>query len=173
MKQKIIIAVIAVIIIGGGIYWFVFGPGSTRFCCAPNDNTQEQTENTPQEGDVVGEVPGDPEEDPLTPTSDTIAVSTQIAGSSVTIDNVFLSKPGFIDIHESTSNGQPGKSVGVSGYLGVGAKQDLEINAPIVAGKKYFAVVHFDNGDKKYTYPADAAAMKDNLPVQAMFSVAQ
>jgi hypothetical protein len=168
MKQKVIIGVVAAIVVLAGLYLYMQNKND-----AANSNNTNQNANTPQEGDVVGDVPGDPEEDPQTPTTDTIAVSTQIAGSSVTIDNVYLSKPGFIDIHEATSNGQPGKSVGVSGYLGVGAKQDLEISAPIVAGMKYFAVVHVDDGDKKYDYPSDAAAMKDGLPVQAMFSVSQ
>lgn len=168
MKQKVIIAIVAIVVIAGAAYWYV----SNNKAVAPETNS-----NVAQNSDdqlPPGDVPGDkPESNPTVPTSDTIAVSTQIPGDSVTIDNVYLSKPGFVDIHESTSNGQPGKSVGVSGLLGVGAKQDLEINAPIVAGKKYFAVVHYDNGDKKYSYPADAAATKDGLPVQAMFSVSQ
>lgn len=167
MKQKIIIAIVAVLVILAGIYIYTQQDDSQT---ADNNN---QTNDMPQEGDIVGEVPGDPDEDPQTPTSDTIAVSTQIAGDSVIIDNVFLSKPGFIDIHEATSAGQPGKSVGVSGYLGTGAKQDLTINAQIVAGAKYFAVVHVDDGDKKYNFPSDAAATKNGLPVQVLFSVSQ
>lgn len=167
MKQKIIIGIVVAIVVLGGLYLYMQNNDD-----ATNQNTN-QNANDPQEGDVVGDVPGDPDEDPQTPTTDTIAVSTQIAGDSVTIDNVFLSKPGYIDIHEATSNGQPGKSVGVSGYLEVGAKQDLEVRAPIVGGAKYFAVVHVDDGDKKYDYPADAAAMRDGLPVQVMFSVSQ
>lgn len=168
MKQKVLIAVIAILAIAAVVLIYTRNQNNE----IAND-TETNQNNEPQEGDVVGDVPGDPEGDPLTPTTDTIAVSTQVPGSSVTIDNVYLSKPGFIDIHESTSNGQPGKSVGVSGYLGVGAKQDLEITATLVPGGKYFAVVHVDNGDKKYTYPTDAAAMSEGLPVQTMFSVSQ
>ncbi len=170
MKQKVIIAIVAVIIILGAVIWYV----SAQKAIAPEMNNEtSQSANTNTEL-PPGDVPGDaPETNPTIPTSDTIAVSTQIPGDSVTIDNVFLSKPGFIDIHESTSNGQPGKSIGASGLLGVGAKQDLEINAPIKPGAKYFAVIHVDNGDKKYTYPADAIAMKDGLPLQIMFSVSQ
>ncbi len=168
MKQKVIIAVVAIVVIFGGIYLYV----SNNKAVAPETSTNV-SENTNTDL-PPGDVPGDkPETNPTIPTSDTIAVSTQVPGDSVTIDNVYLSKPGFVDIHEATSNGQPGKSVGVSGLLGVGAKQDLEIKATLEAGKKYFAVIHVDNGDKKYTYPADAAAMKDGLPLQTLFSVSQ
>lgn len=170
MKQKIIIAIVIALLAIAGIYLYM---NSQNKDSKEINNNEQTTQDQSQKDDIVGDVPMDPKEDPLAPTTDTIAVSPQIAGSSVTIDNVFLSKPGFIDIHEATAAGEPGKSVGVSGYLGVGAKQDLEITAPIVAGKKYFAVVHYDNGDKKYTYPADAAAMKDSLPIQALFSVSQ
>lgn len=169
MKQKIIIAIIAILIIVGAVAWYV----SSNKAVAPetNTNTAQNTDGTPL---APGDVPGDaPETNPTIPTSDTIAVSTQIPGDYVTIDNVFLSQPGFIDIHESTSNGQPGKSVGVSGLLGVGAKQDLEVKATIKPGAKYFAVIHVDDGDKKYNYPADAAATKNGLPLQIMFSVSQ
>lgn len=166
MKQNVIIAIIVVLVVAAGIFVYTQRGDS-------EENNTNQTNNMPQEGDIVGEVPGDPDEDPQTPTTDTIAVSTQIAGSTVTIDNVFLSKPGFIDIHEATSTGELGKSVGVSGYLGVGAKQDLTINATIVAGAKYFAVVHVDDGNKIYNSPGDAAATMNGLPVQALFSVSQ
>lgn len=168
MKQKVIIAIIAMLVIVAAVFVYTHKRNNQV-----TNITETNQNNEPQEGDIVGDIPGDPKEDPLTPTSDTIAVSTQVPGNSVTIDNVYLSKPGFIDIHESTSNGQPGKSVGVSGYLGVGAKQDLEITATLAPGGKYFAVVHVDNGDKKYTYPTDAAAMSNGLPVQTMFSVSQ
>ncbi len=168
MKQNIIIAVVVIALLAVGIYVF------TQRSNNDSANNTNQTTNTPQEGDVVGgDFPTDPEGDPQTPTSDTIAVSTQLAGSNVTIDNVFLSKPGFIAIHEATPSGELGKSVGMSGYLSVGAKQDLEVPAQITAGGKYFAVVHVDDGDKKFNASTDKPAMKNDLPVQIMFSVSQ
>ncbi len=172
MKQNHIIALIAgVIIIGGGLlYW------NSREAAAPETNTQNQTaeEQAANDANFQGDVPGDaPETNPTIPTSDTIAVSTQIAGSSVTVDNVFLSKPGFVSIHEVNSKGQPGNIIGTSGLLGTGPRQDLEINAAIVPGAKYIAMVRMDNGDKKFNAQQDEAVLKDGTPLMIMFSVSQ
>lgn len=169
MKQKVIIAIIAILIIVGAVIWYV----SSNKAVAPetNTNTAQNTDGTPL---APGDVPGDaPETNPTIPTSDTIAVSTQIPGSSVTIDNVFLSKPGFVSIHEVTSKGQPGAVIGNSGLLGTGAKQDLEITAPIKPGAKYIAMVRVDNGDKKFNAVQDDAVLKDALPLMILFSVSQ
>lgn len=169
MKQKIIIAIVAIIVIAGGIYLYMHNKNSSNVA----NNTNQQN-NEPQEGDVVGnEVPGDPEEDPQTPTSDTIAVSTQAPGSSVTIDNVFLSKAGFITIHEVDAKGMAGTIVGTSGLLSVGAKQDLEVVATLKPGAKYIAMVRADNGDKKFNAAQDTAITNNGVPVMIMFSVSQ
>lgn len=170
MKQKVIATIVALIVIVGGLYWYV----SNNKAMAPevNSNTAENTSSSDKP--LTGDVPGDaPDTNPTVPTTDTIAVSTQIPGSSVTIDNVFLSKPGFVVIHEATANGKPGEIIGSSGLLGVGAKQDLEINATIKPGAKYYAMVHMDNGDKKFTAALDLPVTKDGGPVMTMFSVTQ
>ena len=166
MKQKVIIAIIAAVIIAGGIYLYV----KDRKAVAPViDETAQSSEEL-----APGDVPGDtPESNPTVPTSDTIAVSTQIPGDSVTIDNVFLSKPGFVTIHEVTTKGQAGNIVGTSGLLGVGAKQDLEVRAAIKPGAKYIAMVRMDNGDKKFNAQQDEAVMKNNTALMIMFSVSQ
>ena len=170
MNQKIIISIIAVLVIGGAIVWYV----SSNKAVAPETKMDTTQNNTNQAELPPGEVPGDdPATNPTIPTSDTIAVSTQVPGSSATIDNVFLSKPGFVTIHEATSKGQPGNIVGTSGLLGVGAKQDLEINAPLKPGAKYIAMVRMDNGDKKFNAGQDTAVMKNDLPLMILFSVSK
>jgi hypothetical protein len=165
MKQKLIIVIIAAIVVLGTIYWFV---QKNNQATAPT--TEDQIVFPPDE---TGEVPGDPDEDPQTPTSDTIAVSTQLPGSSVTIDNAFLSKPGFITIHEATATGGAGKIIGTSGLLSVGPKQDLEISATLLPGAKYIAMLREDNGDKKFTDAADIAVKKNNITLMTLFSVSQ
>ena len=168
MNQKIIIAIVAVIVILLAVFLYV----SNNKAVAPEINT-----NTAQNSNTdlpPGDVPGDaPETNPTIPTSDTIAVSTQIPGDSVTIDNVFLSKPGFISIHEVNSKGQAGNIIGNSGLLNIGAKQDLEIKATLFPGAKYIAMVRVDNGDKKFNATQDEAVMKDGSSLMIMFSVSQ
>jgi hypothetical protein len=168
MNQKIIIAVVAAVVLIGGVYLYT----NNRKAVAPETNTNVAI--NPETNLPEGDVPNDsPESNPTIPTTDTIAVSTQLAGDSVTIDNVFLSQPGFITIHEVTSKGQAGNIIGTSGLLGVGPKQDLDIRAMLNAGAKYIAMVRVDNGDKKFNAQQDVAVVKDGAPLMIMFSVSQ
>ncbi len=169
MKQKYIIAVITLIVIAGGVYWYI----SQNKAVAPEMNTNsEQTDNP--DANYVGDVPGDsPDNNPTIPTADTVAVSTQVAGNYVTVDNAFLEKPGFISIHEVDSKGKAGAVVGTSGLLGIGAKQDLEVKATLKAGSKYIAMLRVDDGDKKFDAAKDASVLKDGIAVMTMFSVSQ
>ena len=169
MKQKYVIAIIALIVIAGGVYWYI----SQNKAVAPETNTgTEQTDNP--DANFIGDVPGDsPDNNPTIPTADTVAVSTQVTGSSVTIDNAFLEKPGFISIHEVDSKGKAGAIIGTSGLLGIGAKQDLEVKATLKAGSKYIAMLRVDDGDKKFDTAKDVAVMKNGIAVMTMFSVSQ
>lgn len=168
MKQKVILALIAIAVIFGGVYLYM----SQNKVVAPEDVTNM---NSNVNGDeIIGELPGDPPDvDPTVPTSDTIAVSTQIAGDSVTVDNAFLEKVGFISIHEVDSKGKPGAVIGVSGLLTAGVKQDLEIKAMLKPGAKYMAVLRVDDGDKKFNVAKDLAVQKNNIDLMTMFSVSQ
>lgn len=168
MKQKVIIAIVAIIVILGGIYWYM----SSNKAVAPEGDSTITQDNP--DANFKGDVPSDAQTpNPTIPTSATIAVSTQVAGDSITVDNAFLEKAGFISIHEVDSKGKAGAVIGVSGLLGSGAKQDLEIKAAVKAGSKYIAMLRQDDGDKKFDATKDAAVMKNNIDVMTMFSVSQ
>lgn len=169
MKQKLIITIIALVIIVGTIVWYT----SSHKAVAP-ETAPGTSQNSGSNDEVTGDVPGDsPENNPTIPTSATIAASTQVPGDSVTIDNAFLEKPGFISIHEVTSTGQAGVVIGSSNYLSVGPKQDLEVKAPIKAGAKYIAMLRTDNGDKKFNAATDEPVLNNNIVLMTMFSVSQ
>lgn len=167
MKQKHwIMLIIIAIIIGAGLFVYIqknYGPESDDLTV---NDTNQITE-------PIGDVPNDANTPNPAPTTDTVAVSTQLAGDSVTIDNVFLSKAGFITIHEVDAKGKAGKIIGTSGLLSTGGKQDLEIKAMLVAGSKYIAMLREDNGDKKFTDSLDKAVTNKGIPVMTMFSVSQ
>lgn len=118
----------------------------------------------PTKNTIGEEVPNDRRGDgtlggqEVIPSNDKIIVATQLAGNWVTVDNLSLSKPGFVVIHEATSNNQPGKIVGASNWVAAGTKQDLEVKATITSGKKYFAMLHYDDGDKKFDSAKDPMA---------------
>lgn len=166
MKQKhVLLGIVAILILVG--IWFWMGRGNEA--SAPEkevDNIEEQQ----RDADTV--IPDDAATNQLK-SDDAVAVSDQAAGSSVTIDNFVLSKPGFIVIHEVTSEGSPGAIVGQSGWLAAGKGQDLEIMAKIIGGREYMAMVHADNGDKKFTANLDAAVKSEGQTVMATFSVVE
>lgn len=169
MNQKIVAIIVAVIIILGGVFWYM----NHNRAGAPSDVTNEESVGSENEEEFVGDVPGDPPGTANTPSTATVAVSTQVPGNSVTIDNVFLEKPGFVTIHEVDGKGQPGNIIATSGLLGTGNRQDLEIRATLNPGAKYIAQLREDNGDKKFNAQTDVAVTNNNIPVMAMFSVSQ
>ncbi len=172
MNQKVIAIIVAVIIILGGIYWVTV---HNKAGAPSNVNTNDSAGNPGDltQDDFVGDVPGDAPDTSNAPSTATVAVSTQVPGDSVTIDNVFLEKPGFVTIHEVDGKGQPGNIIGTSGLLGTGNRQDLEIRAAIKPGAKYIAQLREDNGDKKFNAQTDPAVMNKNIAVMTMFSVSQ
>ncbi len=170
MKQNVIIGIVVAVVVAGGVIWY-FNQNKAE---APA--TVEQTNNADMnqdEEEFVGDVPGDAPDAASVPSSATVAVSTQVPGDSVTIDNVFLEKAGFVAIHEVDASGKPGAVIGSSGLLSAGAKQDLEIRAAIKPGGKYLAMLHSDDGDKKFNATADVPVLNNNIAVMTMFSVSQ
>ncbi len=166
MKQKVILIILVIIVIVGGLYWFM----NRNKVAAPENNVNTNQSNS----EIIGELPKDnPDNNPTVPTSDTIAVSTQVAGNSITVDNAYLEKAGFITIHSVDSKGKAGEIIGTSGLLSVGAKQDLEINVPVKAGEKYIAMLRVDDGDKKFDANKDISVTKGGINVMTMFSVSQ
>ncbi len=101
----------------------------------------------------------------------TLTVSDQRAGSTVTIDTVSLQKPGFVVIRADTS-GRPGKILASSNLVSPGTKEDLVIGFRPTAGTSYYAVLYSDDGDKKFNETKDEAInTAQAIPVMAQFSV--
>ena len=169
MKQKIVVIILAAIVVLGGIYLYI----NNNKAGAPSDANIQNTNSESEEEEYVGDVPGDAPDTSTQPTSDTVAVSTQVPGDYVTIDNAFLEKAGFITIHEVNAKGMAGNIIGTSGLLTTGPKQDLEIKATLKPGAKYMAMLHIDNGDKKFNELTDVTVTNNNIPVMTMFSVSQ
>ncbi len=159
MKQKRFAIFIGILVILGLAYWYA----SHKQANAPETNTTpaEGTENT---------IPSNSNSATTTPGVNAIVVSTQQAGSSVTVDNFNLSKPGFIAIYTADVDGGPKTLIGQSKLLS-GSGQDLEINAAVASGKAYVAVLYLDNGDKKFSSSSDTIAKTGSLPSMAVFSV--
>lgn len=114
-----------------------------------------------------------PQSNTTTPTANSsVYVSTQIPGSSVTIDSVNLEQAGFVVIHEVDNNGRPAKIIGASNVLSPGPKQDLEVNVTVAAGAKYIAMLHKDDGNSRFGAVVDTLILDSaGNPVMISFSV--
>jgi heme A synthase len=103
------------------------------------------------------------------PISSAILVSNQIAGGMVKIDNVALTFDGWVVIHEDR-NGAPGNVLGAQRFdMGTYAGGQVELQRNTVAGGKYYAMLHVDNGNKLFDLKDDAVTMDGDTAVMATF----
>ncbi len=79
-----------------------------------------------------------------------IVVADQKTGAEVKIGNVVLAKQGYVVIH-ADENGKPGKILGVSALLNAGETRDVTVKLRVEPGVSYWAMLHSDNGNKKFS----------------------
>lgn len=162
----LILAAIVILIIG---YWLLTRDNKAT---APeiNDTTTEGTQG--QENFEAGSEDDDntTATNQLPQTRSAIAVSAQISGNEVIIDNFYLEEAGFIVIHE-LNNGSLGRAIGNSSLLNPGSRQDLIISAPIKANTQYSAAVYKDNGNQRYDNSDSLVMQSNGQPVAMQFQV--
>ncbi len=90
----------------------------------------------------------------------TIIVSDQYPGNVVYVSSVQLAKGGWVEIHKDNA-GQPGAIIG-SAWVDAGVNPvKITVTSPIVDGSTYYAMLHSDDGDKKFDAAKDLP-MKDS-----------
>ncbi len=89
--------------------------------------------------------------------SNSIKLESQQKGSTIVVDDVTLTKPGYIVIHQDT-NGKPGLILATSDLLPAGESQHKTITLPLGVGKTFWAEIRTDNGDGKWNEAMDLAA---------------
>lgn len=155
MKSKQYIIILIVIVVLAGLWWWLSQKQSTD--TSTNQQNNEQTEDTTeQEPDDIVAAPATNQ----LASSDSVVVSDQTNGStSVTIDNLNISKPSFVVIIIPGTTGKADQVIGSSGLLTPGVKQDFEFN--LKTGNKlnstddYTALIYSDDGDKKFDITKD------------------
>lgn len=169
MKKKQIWLII-VVVVAGLLVWWLFFTGNQA--TAPTDEQNNSQTEQPLPGDDRSEaIPEGSATNQLPGNTDALAVLAQQAGDYITIDNYVFSKAGYIVIHSINSDGSAGAIIGKSGLLNAGRGQDLEINVNVSAGKSYIAMLHYDNGDKKFDPNQDSAALNEGKPIMTTFKV--
>ncbi len=151
MKQKLLYGLVAAIIIAGGGYLLL---NKSNKATAPEVISNQNSDDLPETVPTDSPASINANSPVAIPSKNTLAISTQTAGSEITIDNVFLEKPGFVVIHE-IKNDSPSTVIGSSGLLQAGPGQDITFKANLKAGTTYFALLYADNGDKKFTLGTD------------------
>lgn len=109
----------------------------------------------------------------VTPSSSSelsVSVKNQPAGKAIVIDEVVSSKPVWIAIH-ADNKGQLGGVLGARLVAGSAKSISVGLLKPAEVGT-YYAVLHTDNGNRKYANKEDAVILgSDGKPVLSMFKV--
>lgn len=101
--------------------------------------------------------------DDTTPATDTtsmtgetnrVVVSDQFPGNVVTVSSVSLANGGWVAIHKDNA-GTPGVTIGQT-YFDKGINTGkVTLTTPTVEGGVYYAMLHSDDGDKKFDISKD------------------
>lgn len=98
-------------------------------------------------------------EQSFTDGAQTLTIQDQPAGSTVTITNASLAQNGWIVVHEEILDGIIGNALGATRKdAGVYANVTVELLRPTEAGRRYWATIYTDNGDKIFS-------LRDDTPV--------
>lgn len=112
--------------------------------------------------------------------ANSIDTAPQPAGESVTVPMVSIAHDGFLVIHDSNAEGKivAPQSIGhVMVKAGTHKNVTVKLDHAVKAGKKLFAMLHKDTGEKGvYKFAAsggkeDAPVMEDGKPVIVPFQV--
>lgn len=84
-----------------------------------------------------------------------VIMTDQFPGNVVNISSVQFAAPGWVEIH-ADNKGQPGAIIG-SAYFdkGINPGGKITLTKPTVEGGVYYAMLHSDDGDKKFDASKD------------------
>ena len=90
-----------------------------------------------------------------------IVMSDQYPGNVVYLSSVQLAKAGWVEIHKD-NKGQPGDGIGYA-WANEGINPlKITLTSPMVDGGTYYAMLHSDNGDKKFDGSVDLPLKDSN-----------
>lgn len=133
-SKKVVLTAIAFFLIGFGISWVFSKPAE-----APTSDTNEQEV-------IDGNIPS--------MGSNAIEVDDQKVGSAVVIKSVKFERAGWVAIHDDV-NGTPGNILGAAWFPSGENSGAVELLRNTESGKTYFAMLHNDDGDKKFDHKID------------------
>jgi len=138
--QWVVTAIVVIILIVVGIFVFSGKGSSTQ---APSDTMATSTAGTTAVG------------------ANSIVISDQYPGNVVYISSVQLAAPGWVAIH-ADNKGQPGAIIGTAWAAAGINPVKVTVSQPIVDGGTYYAMLHSDNGDQKFSAATDLPLQDSN-----------
>lgn len=98
-------------------------------------------------------------------------LKNQKPGKEVLINRVWVTKKGFVVLH-TDENGAAGKILANSSLLNAGETRDVPVRFQVQPGVTYWAMLHIDNGNGKFSAADDTPAKDEKeIPVTASFTV--
>lgn len=132
-SKKVVLTAIVFFLIGFGAAWMFAKPAE-----APADDTREEVVDTaiPSMG------------------TNAIEVDDQKVGSTVSLKSVKFENAGWVAIHDD-KEGTPGNILGAAWFPSGENSGLVELLRNTESGKTYFAMLHNDDGDKKFDNKID------------------
>ena len=133
-SKKVVLTAVVFFLIGFGAAWIYTKPAE-----APSSNQSEEEltgTNIPSMG------------------LNAIEVDDQKVGSTVSIKSVKFENPGWVAIHDDV-DGKPGNILGAAWFPKGQNSGMVELLRNTEQGKTYFAMLHHDDGDKKFDHKID------------------
>lgn len=138
--NKTIVTIIAIVLVGGLIWYVTTMKSDTN---TPNTNVSTTTQNG-----TTGQNP------PNAIMRNSIVLRETVSGNFVVVESAELTKSGYVVIYRANSNSKT-DIIGHSDLLGIGAHNNLRVQlaTPIAKEQNIIAVLHEDDGDKKFEFP--------------------
>ncbi len=153
MNTKVLAALIALVVLGGGAYYFL---------------------GTGREDRLAGEDIGSSTTVGMRAEENMVVVSEQRPGTSITGSLMYLATSGYLVIHEDNV-GEPGAILGSSALLQAGESSNVPVTLSRATrdGEKLHAMLHFEKGGNATFTAAEDTPVPSRLggPISGWFEI--
>lgn len=179
-NRKIALAFIVGLVVGVGVTWLWYAtepqqPTNDEMATTTEDGTAIDENGTTSEADTSDDSADSTTDDSAPATEvgngDSISVTRQVPGDSVSVQSVSFARPGWVVVHEVGTDGELGNALGAKWFP---AGEDQQGNVSLLRGTEgeatYTAVLYRDDGDRTFELDADNMITDESGdPVQAQF----
>jgi hypothetical protein len=159
VTQWAIIGAAVLVLIAGGSWLAMRGNDA-----APADTDEEVSATTTPSTTTVETKTLPKGTQMATSDGETVAVSDQAAGTSVSLDGMELTRASWIAVRDDM------RILGASWFPSSATSGTVKLQRATVSGKSYSVVIYVDDGDKKFDFKTDKLITVDGKPVGTSFT---